>query len=171
MFPQVSPMCQAQYWDLELLLSLGPSRSPLWRDRCDPTGQHLPKFSQIRILICIWLFLLFLFSHLVMSNSLQPHGSQHTMLACSSLSPGVCSNSSLLSLWCHPTTSSSVTHFSSCPQSFPASRSFPMSRLFSTFIYLAGLGFSRSTWDLLSSFRHMGWLVVACEHLVLACGI
>ena len=56
MFPQASPMCQAQYWDLELLLSLGPSRSPLWRDRCDPTGQHLPKFSQIRILICIWRF-------------------------------------------------------------------------------------------------------------------
>ena len=56
MFPQAPTMCQAQYWDLELLLSPGPSHSPLWRDRCDPTRQHLPKFSQIRILICIWLF-------------------------------------------------------------------------------------------------------------------
>ena len=51
---------------------------------------------------------------------------------CPSLSPGVCSNSCPLSQWCHPTISSSVTPFSSCPQSFPASRSFPMSQIFAS---------------------------------------
>ena len=59
-------------------------------------------------------------------DSLQPHGWQHTRLPCSSLSPGVCSNSYLLSQWCHPTISSSAAPFS-CPHSFPASGSFPMS--------------------------------------------
>ena len=50
----------------------------------------------------------------------------------SSLSPGVCSNSYPLNPWCHPTISSSVTPFSSCRQSFPASGSFPMSQLFAS---------------------------------------
>ena len=48
---------------------------------------------------------------------------------CLSLSPGICSNSCSLSQWCHPTISSSIVPFSSCPQSFPASGSFPMSWL------------------------------------------
>ena len=69
-------------------------------------------------------------SRLVVSNSLQPHGQQHIRFPCPSPSLGVCSNSCLLSWWCHPTISSSVTPFSSCPQSFPASGSFPMSWLF-----------------------------------------
>ena len=55
---------------------------------------------------------------------------QHTRLPCPSLSPGVCSNSCPLSQWCHPTILSSVTAFSACPQSLPASGSFPMSRLY-----------------------------------------
>ena len=61
-----------------------------------------------------------------MSDSLQPHGLQHVRLPCLSLSSGVSSNSCPLSGRCHPTISSSVTPFSSCPQSFPASVSFPM---------------------------------------------
>ena len=76
--------------------------------------------------------LLLLFSHSVMSNSLQPHGQQHTRLPCPSLSPRVCSNSCPLSQWCHSTISSSITLFSSCPQSFPASRSFPMCQFFAS---------------------------------------
>ena len=71
-----------------------------------------------------------LFSHQVMPNSLQPHWLQSTMLPCSSLSPGVCSNSCALSWRCHPTISSSVTLLSSYPQSFQASGSFPVSWLF-----------------------------------------
>ena len=56
----------------------------------------------------------------------------HATLPCPSLSPGVCSSSCPLGWWCHPTISSSVAPFSSCPQSFPASRSFPMSWLFTS---------------------------------------
>ena len=62
---------------------------------------------------------------------LPPHGLQHSRLPCPSLFPRVCSNLCPLSWWCHPTISSSVTLFS-CPQSFPASGSFPMSRLFAS---------------------------------------
>ena len=77
-------------------------------------------------------YLLLLYSWSVVSSSLWPHGPQHTRLPCPSLSPGVCSNSSPLSQWCHPIISSSVLPFSSCPQSFPASASFPMSQLFAS---------------------------------------
>ena len=80
--------------------------------------------------LVFWKTLLLLFSHLVMSDSFWPHGPQHARLSCPSLSPGVCSNSCPLSWWCHPTISSSVIPFSSCPQSFPASGSFPVSWLF-----------------------------------------
>ena len=65
-----------------------------------------------------------------MSNSLRPRGLQRSRLPCPSLSPGSCWNLCLLSLWSHPTISSSVTHFSICLQSFPASGSFLMSWLF-----------------------------------------
>ena len=72
-----------------------------------------------------------LFSYSVVSNSLQPHGLQHTRLLCPSPSPGVCSNSCPLSWWYHPTISSSVPPFS-CLQSFPASGSFPVIQLFTS---------------------------------------
>ena len=62
----------------------------------------------------------------VVSDSLWSHRLQHARLPCPSLSPRVCSNSYPLSQWCHPTISSSVAPFSSHPQSFPASGSFPM---------------------------------------------
>ena len=65
-----------------------------------------------------------------MSDSLWPNGVQHTRLLCPSPTPRAWSNSCPLSLWCHPTTSSSVIPFSSYLQSFPASGSFPMSQLF-----------------------------------------
>ena len=65
-----------------------------------------------------------------MSNSLQPHESQHARPPCSSPTPGVHSDSCPSSLWCHQAISSSVVPFSSCPQSLPASGSFPMSQLF-----------------------------------------
>ena len=60
------------------------------------------------------------------------HGLQQARLSCPPLSPGVCSNSCPLSQWCHPTISFSVAPFSSCPQSFSASGSFPMSQLFAS---------------------------------------
>ena len=67
-----------------------------------------------------------------MSDSLRSHGLQHTRLPCPSLSPGVCSNLCPLSRWCYPTISTSVTPLSSCPQSFPASGSFPMNQFFAS---------------------------------------
>ena len=70
------------------------------------------------------------FSHSVVSDSSRPHESQHTRPPCPSPTPGVYSNSCPLSQWCHPTISSSVIRFSSCPQFLPASGSFPMSQLF-----------------------------------------
>ena len=69
-------------------------------------------------------------SHSVVSYSLQPHESQHTRPPCPSSTPGVHSDSLPSSQWCHPAISSSVVPFSSCPQSLPASESFPMSQLF-----------------------------------------
>ena len=70
------------------------------------------------------------FSCSVTSDSLWPHGSQHARPPCPSPTPGVYSNSCPSSQWCHPAMSSSVVPFSSCPQSLPASGSFPMSQLF-----------------------------------------
>ena len=78
------------------------------------------------------LFSLLLFSFLVMSDSLWPHGLQHTRLPCPSPSPGACSNSCPLSPWCHPTILPSVIPFSSCLQSFPTSESLRKSRLFAS---------------------------------------
>ena len=66
----------------------------------------------------------------VMSDSFQPHELQHTRLPCPSPTPGVYSNSCPSTWWRHPAISSSVIPFSSCPQSLPASESFPMSQLF-----------------------------------------
>ena len=62
--------------------------------------------------------------------TLWPHESQHARPPCPSPTPGVHSNSRPSSQWCHPAISSSVVLFSSCPQSLPASESFPMSQLF-----------------------------------------
>ena len=70
------------------------------------------------------------FSRSVVSDSLWPHESRHARPPCPSPSPGVHSISCPLSQWCHLAISSSVVPFSSCPQSLPASGSFPMSQLF-----------------------------------------
>ena len=77
----------------------------------------------------MWMFPLYefssvQFSHSVMSESLRSHEPQHARPPCPSSTPGVYPNSCPLCWWCHPTISSSVVPFSSCPQSFPASRSF-----------------------------------------------
>ena len=72
------------------------------------------------------------FSHSVMSDSFWPHGLQHSRLPCPSPTPRAYSNSCPSSQWCHPTISSSIVPFSSCPQFFPASGSFPMSQFFAS---------------------------------------
>ena len=72
------------------------------------------------------------FNHSVMSNSLQAHELQHTRAPCPSTTPRVHSDSCPSTKWCHPAISSSDVPFSSCPQSLPASESFPMSQLFAS---------------------------------------
>ena len=72
------------------------------------------------------------FSRSVVSNSLWPHGLQHSWLSCPSPTPVAYSNSCPSNKWCHPTISSSVTPFSSCLQSFPASGSSPVSQFFTS---------------------------------------
>jgi len=72
------------------------------------------------------------FCRSVVSDSLWPHEPQHAKPPYPSPTAGVYPNPCPLSQWCHPTISSSVVPFSSCPQSFPASGSFPMSQLFAS---------------------------------------
>ena len=96
-------------------------------------GQRRMRQQRMRWLIGITDSMdMLLFSRSVMSNSLWSHGLQHARLPCPSPSPGACSNSCPLNQWYHPTISSSVIPFSSWPQSFPASGSFPMSQLFTS---------------------------------------
>ena len=80
----------------------------------------------------------------VVSDSLQPHGLQHTRLLCPSPTPRAYPNSCPLSQWCHPIISSSVVPFSSWPQSFPASGSFPMNQLFTSDSQSIGVSASTS---------------------------
>ena len=86
------------------------------------------------------------FSCSVVSDSLQPRESQHARPPCPSPTPGVHSDSRPSSQWCHPAISSSVVPFFSCPQSLPASGSFPMSQLFAW--GGQSIGVSASTWVL-----------------------
>ena len=98
------------------------------------------------------------FSHSVVSNSLQPHGLQHTRTPCPSPTPGVYSNSCPWSQWCHPTISSSVIPFSSCLQSFPSSRSFPMSQLFASGGQSIGVSASASVLPMnIQDWSALGW--------------
>ena len=81
-------------------------------------------------LVCLYIFSSVQFSRSVVSHSLRPHEPQHAKPPCPSPTPGVHPNPCPSSWWCHPTISSSVIPFSTCPQSFPASGSFPISQLF-----------------------------------------
>ena len=111
-----------QYYPLQIAIGVLPSGYVFWfHDKY--------VFSENK-----WhLFLQFSsaqFSRSVVSNSLRPHELQHARPPCPSPTPGVYPNSCPSSRRCHPVISSSVVPFSSCPQSLPASESFPMSQLF-----------------------------------------
>ena len=99
-----------------------------------------------------------LFSHSVVSNSLWPHELQHARPPCPSRAPGACSNSCPLSGWWHPTISSSVIPFSSCPQSFPASGSFQMSHVFTSGGQSSGVSASASVLPMnIQDWFPLGW--------------
>ena len=84
------------------------------------------------------------FTHSVMSDPLIPHEVQHARSPCPSPTPGVYSNSCPLSLWCHPTISSSILLFSSCLQSFPEPGSFPVTQFFASGSQIIGVSASAS---------------------------
>ena len=102
--------------------------------------------------------MLLLFSREVVSDSLQPRGLQHSRLPYLSLALRACSNSSPLSQWCYPTISSSAPPFSSCPQSFPASGSFPRSQFLAKVLELQHQSFQ-------SIFQ--GWFPLGLTGLIL----
>ena len=98
------------------------------------------------------------FSRSVVSNSLRPHELQHARPPCPSPTPGVYPNSCPLSPWCHLTISSSVISFSSCLQSFPASGSFPMNRLFTSGGQIIGVSASASVLSVtIQDWFHLVW--------------
>ena len=100
----------------------------------------------------------FQFSRSVMSDYLWIHEPQHTKPPYPSPTPGVHSNPCQLSWWCHPTLSSSVVPFSSCPQSFPASGSFPMSQLFASGGQSIGVSASASVLPMnIQDWFPLGW--------------
>ena len=101
------------------------------RETCTELQQRTREWVfQVMSLIIELQFSSVQFSHSVLSDSLWPHESQDARPLCPSPTPGVHPNSCPLSWWCHPAISSSVVPFSFCPQSLPASESFPMSQLF-----------------------------------------
>ena len=109
------------------------------------------------------------FSLSFMSDSLWPHELQHATPPCPSPTPGVHPNSCPLSWWCHPAISSSVIPFSSCPQSLPASESFPMSQLFvwggqSTGVSALALFLPKNTQDR-SPLEWTGWISLQSKGL------
>ena len=98
------------------------------------------------------------FSLSVVSDSLQPHRLQHARPPCPSPTPGAYSNSCPLSRWCHPTISSSVIPFSSCPQSVPASRSFLMNQFFASGGQSIGVSASTSVLPMnIQDWSPLGW--------------
>ena len=106
--------------------------------------EKYPQFSQ--------------FSCSVVSDSLQPHGRQHSRLPYPSPTPGGCSNSFLSSQWCYPTISYSVIPFSSCLQSFPASGSFPVSQFFASGSQYIGVSASASVLSMnIQDWSPLGW--------------
>ena len=126
--------------------------------------QHIFKFHS-----CCHMHHLVHFSSSVMSDSLWPHGLQHTRLPCPLPIPGACLNSHPSSWWCHPTILSSIVPFSACLQSFPASGSrlpsiFPSIRVFSSESILytkwQSIGVSASASDLpmnIQDWSPLGW--------------
>ena len=97
------------------------------------------------------------FSRSVVSDSLQPHESQHARPPCPSPTPRVYSNSCPSSRWCQPAISSSVVPFSSCPQSLPASESFPVSQLFAWGGQSTGVSASASVLPITQDWSPLGW--------------
>ena len=144
---------------------------------------HLDFFHQYLIVFWVQVFCLLQFSTVqfscsVVSDSLRPHESQHVRPPYPSPTPSVHSDSCPSSQWCHPAISSSVVPISSCPQSLPASESFPMTQLFTwggqstgvsalaSFLPKKSQGWSPSEWTGWISLQSKGLSRVFCNTTV-----
>ena len=130
------------------------------------TRKHFLHFSKdlqhksMKILIFVFPFVIVV--QLLSPVSLRPHGLQHARFPCPSPSPGIHSSSCPLNWWCHTTISSSITPFSSCLQSFPASWSFLMSR----FSASGGQSIGASVSASVLSINIQGWFPLGLTGLI-----
>ena len=123
---------------------------------CKHTSYSVNQTHESKINFAQWQD--FQFSHSAVSDSLRPRESQHARPPCPSPTPGVYRNPCPLSRWCHPTISSSVVPFSSCPQSLPASGSFQMSQLFTSGGQSTGVSASTSVLPMnIQDWSPLGW--------------
>ena len=129
------------YSDTEVV---GKRCGPLWSLSAWVQSSTLQQASSMIGMVSVQ------FSRSVMSNSLRPRELQHARPPCPSPTPGVHPDSCPLSRWCHPTISSSVVPFASCPQSFPASESFQMSQFFASSGQSIGVSASASDLPMIS---------------------
>ena len=137
--------------------------------------QNLTTVQWVKFQWCVYQWkntrtnVLIQFSRSVMSDSLRPHEPQHARPPCPSPTLGVYPNPCPLSRWCHPTISSSVIPFSSCPQSFPTSESFPLSQLFTSGGQSIGVSASTSVLPMntqdWSSLGWTGWISLQSKGL------
>ena len=103
-----------------------------------------------------------LFGYSVLSDSLRPHRLQHYRLTCLSSTPGACSDSCLMSWQCHSIILTSITPFTSCPHSFPAWGSYPMSQLFA----LGGQSIGASASASVLPISIQGWFPLGLTSLI-----
>ena len=153
------------------MLSFKPAFSFLFHS-CQEAVYFLFTFRHRVVSSAYLIFSSVQFSRSVVSDSLRPHESQHARPPCPSPTPGVHSDSRPSSPWYHPAISASVIPFSSCPQSLPASESFPMSQLFSwggqstgvsalvSFLPKKSQGWSPPEWTGLISLQSKGRYVI-----------
>ena len=147
---------EREHWEDEVIANKWHSWL-LKPETSDFTGEQCMSISSVQ------------FSRWVVSDSLRPHELQHARPPCPSPAPRVHSNRCPSSWWCHPTISSSVIPFSSCPQSFPASGSFPMSQLFASGGQSIGVSASTSVLPMnnqdWSPLGRTGWISLQSKRL------
>ena len=139
-----------------------PRSLALWADSFLSKPPGKPNYTPVKVLKNKIKFVTWCqsvqFSRSVMSDSLQPHESQHARPPCPSPTPQVHPNPYPLSQWCHTAISSSVVPFSSCPQSLPASGSFQMSQLFKSGGQSTGVSASASVLPMnIQGWFPLGW--------------
>ena len=150
-FIVIKPFSVEMFWDMVCFILISYSPVP-----------KLTKAGRTGNLSSFPLSFQFICSITKLCPALRSHELQHTRLPCPSLSPRVCSNWCPLTQWCHPTISSSVSLFSSPLQSFPASGSSPVSRLFTSSGQSTGASVSASVLPMYIQ----GWLPLGLTHLI-----